>query len=124
MAARAVVKPRISFKGVKNMQKSELIAAVAKSAGVSQTVSGAVINAALDAITASLKAGDKVTLTGFGTFEARETAARTGTNPRTKEKIKIAAGKRASFSAGSLLKEAVSGKKSPSPSKKAAPKKK
>ena len=47
--------------------------------------------------------GDKVTLTGFGSFQVRKTAARTGFNPRTRQKIKIAAGQRAAFSAGSTL---------------------
>ncbi len=93
------------------MQKTELVAAVAKSAGVSQVEAAKVINAMLTAITDSLKAGDKVTLTGFGSFAVRQTAARTGTNPRTKQKIQIPAGKRASFSAGSELRTAVSGKK-------------
>src|SRR5215470_8038000 len=92
------------------MQKSELIAKVAKESNVSQTQAGAVINNAIQSIVDALKSGDKVTLTGFGTFEVRKTAARTGTNPRTKEKIQIAAGKRATFSAGTLLREAVSGK--------------
>src|SRR4051812_21322768 len=93
------------------MQKSELIAKVAKDANVSQTTAATVINGAIQSIVDALKSGDKVTLTGFGTFEVRNTAARTGTNPRTKEKISIAAGKRATFSAGTLLKESVSGKK-------------
>jgi DNA-binding protein HU-beta len=92
------------------MQKSELIAKVAKESNFSQTQVAAVINNALQSIVDALKGGDKVTLTGFGTFEVRKTAARTGTNPRTKEKIKIAAGQRATFSAGTLLREAVSGK--------------
>ena len=92
------------------MQKSELIAKVAKETNVSQTQAASVINSAIESIVDALKGGDKVTLTGFGTFEVRKTAARTGTNPRTKEKIQIAAGKRATFSAGTLLREAVSGK--------------
>src|SRR5437016_1807768 len=92
------------------MQKSELIARVAKDAGVSQVEAAKVINATISAITDALKTGDKVTLTGFGTFEVRNTAARTGTNPRTKQKIQIAAGKRATFSAGTLLRGAVSNK--------------
>ena len=92
------------------MQKSELVAKVAKESNVSQAQAAAVINNALQSIVDALKSGDKVTLTGFGTFEVRKTAARTGTNPRTKQKIQIAAGKRATFSAGNLLREAVSGK--------------
>jgi DNA-binding protein HU-beta len=93
------------------MQKTELIARVAKESGVSQVEASKVINKTLDVIRDALKSGDKVTLTGFGTFEVRATAARTGTNPRTKQKIQIAAGKRATFSAGTLLREAVSAKK-------------
>ena len=92
------------------MQKTELIARVAKESGVSQVETAKIINKAIDVIVATLKSGEKVTLTGFGTFEVRHTAARTGTNPRTKQKIHIAAGKRASFSAGTQLREAVTGK--------------
>ena len=93
------------------MQKSELIAAVAKKSNVSQAQAATVVNNVLEAVVDALKAGDKVTLTGFGTFEVRKTAARTGTNPRTKQKIQIAAGQRATSSAGTLLREAVSTKK-------------
>jgi DNA-binding protein HU-beta len=93
------------------MQKTELIARIAKEAGVSQVEAGKVVNTILKVVIETLKAGEKVTLTGFGTFEVRKTAARTGTNPRTKQKIHIAAGKRATFSAGTELRAAVSGKK-------------
>ncbi len=92
------------------MQKSDLIIAVAKSTGLSQVNAGKAVNAALDAIVAALKGGDKVTLTGFGTFAVRKTAARQGVNPRTQQKIRIPAGKRAAFSAGTVLKAAVSNK--------------
>jgi DNA-binding protein HU-beta len=93
------------------MQKTELIAQVAKDANVSQTEAAKVVNSTLQTIVNALRSGEKVTLTGFGTFEVRNTAARVGTNPRTKQKIQIAAGKRASFSAGTLLRDAVSGKR-------------
>jgi DNA-binding protein HU-beta len=93
------------------MQKTELIAAVAKSTNATQVDTGKIVNAVIDSIIAELKAGNKVTLTGFGTFEVRNTAARTGTNPATGKKIQIPAGKRAAFSAGAVLKAAVSGKK-------------
>ncbi len=106
------------------MQKTELIAQVAKDAGVSQAEAGKVVNSVLTAITNALKAGNKVTLTGFGTFEVRKTAARTGTNPRTRQKIQIPAGKRPAFSAGSSLREAVSGKRSASKSSSKAPSRK
>lgn len=92
------------------MQKTELIAKVAKDTNLSQTDTAKVVNAVIDSIIDTLRAGEKVTLTGFGTFEVRKTAARTGTNPRTKQKIQIPAGKRATFSAGTQLREAVSGK--------------
>ncbi len=100
------------------MQKTELIARVAKEAGVSQVEAGKVVNSVLKVVTDTLKAGEKVTLTGFGTFEVRATAARTGTNPRTKQKIQIQAGKRATFSAGTELRTAVSNKPSGSSSSK------
>ena len=114
------------------MQKTELIAKVAKDTNLTQTDTGKVVNAVIESIVAALKAGEKVTLTGFGTFEVRKTAARTGTNPSTGAKIQIPAGKRAAFSAGAVLKTAVSGKKAAvkkpaekkPAAKKAAPKKK
>jgi DNA-binding protein HU-beta len=95
---------------INTMQKTELINQVAKETNVSQAQAAKLVNATLNAIVGALKGGDKVTLTGFGTFEVRKTAARMGTNPRTRQKINIPAGRRASFSAGSLLREAVSGK--------------
>ena len=103
------------------MQKTELIAHVAKEAGVSQVEAGKVVNSVLKVITETLKAGEKVTLTGFGTFEVRATAARTGTNPRTKQKIQIQAGKRATFSAGTELRTAVTGKAASSSSSSSKP---
>lgn len=103
------------------MQKSELIIKVAKNTGLSQVDASKAINATLEAITAALKTGDKVTLTGFGTFAVRKTAARQGVNPRTQQKIRIPAGKRTVFSAGTVLKATVSGKGGPV--KKAAAKK-
>jgi DNA-binding protein HU-beta len=92
------------------MQKTDLIAKIAKDLNMSQSDTGKIVNAMIDAIVAALQTGEKVTLTGFGTFEVRQTAARTGTNPRTKEKIQIPASKRASFSAGTSLRDAVAGK--------------
>ncbi|HLY27733.1 MAG TPA: HU family DNA-binding protein [Aggregatilineales bacterium] len=93
------------------MKKSEFIAAVAKESGTSRVEADKVINAALDVITKSLKGGDKVTLTGFGTFEVRNRAARVGMNIRTRQKIKIPASKRPVFSAGAVLKGTISGKR-------------
>ncbi len=103
------------------MQKTDLIAQVAKATGQTQADTAKTINATLEAITAALKAGEKVTLTGFGTFEVRKTAARTGVNPSTRQKIHIPAGKRAAFSAGALLKAIVTGKAPAKPKKAAKP---
>lgn len=93
------------------MQKTDLIKAVAEKTGMTQVTTGKVINAVIDLITDTLKKGDeKITLTGFGTFEVRTKKERMGTNPSTREKIKIPAGKSVKFSAGASLKAVVSGK--------------
>lgn len=89
------------------MNKTELIAAVAEKAGMSKKDSEKAVNAVLDSITASLVAGDKVQLVGFGTFDVKERAARQAQNPRTKEPITIAATRVASFKVGKALKDAV-----------------
>ncbi|MBO9309145.1 MAG: HU family DNA-binding protein [Chloroflexi bacterium] len=93
------------------MQKTDLVKRVAEAANLTQAEAAKAVNALIEIVTETLKNGEKVTITGFGTFEVRESAARTGTNPRTKEKITIAARKRPTFSPGSQLREAVSGKK-------------
>ena len=67
----------------------------------------AAVNAVTEAIAEALKAGDKVQLVGFGTFEVKERAAREGRNPKTGETIKIDASKRPVFSAGKALKDAI-----------------
>ena len=89
------------------MNKTELIAAVAESTELSKASAGKAIDATLDAITNALKSDDKVTLIGFGTFEVRKRAARTGRNPRTGKTIKIKASKSPAFKAGKSLKDAV-----------------
>lgn len=89
------------------MTKTELINAVAANAGLSKKDADAAVKAVFDAITASLKNGDKVQLVGFGTFDVRERAARTRINPRTKETVKIAACKAPAFKAGKALKDAI-----------------
>lgn len=89
------------------MNKTELIAAVAETAGLSKKDTEAAVNATLNVITASLKKGDKVQLVGFGSFEVKKRAARTGLNPRTKQPVKIAASKVPAFKAGKALKDAV-----------------
>ena len=91
------------------MNKAELIAAVAEKAGLSKKDSEAAVTAALDAITAALEDGDKVQLVGFGSFEVKSRAARTGRNPKTKEAIEIPASKVPVFKAGKALKDTVAG---------------
>ena len=69
------------------MNKADLVAAVAEKAGISKKDSEKAVNAAFDAITEALVAGDKVQLVGFGAFETKERSARVGRNPKTKEEI-------------------------------------
>ena len=89
------------------MNKSELIEAVANSADLSKATAGKVVDATLAAITEALKAGNQITLVGFGTFSVRDRAARTGRDPRTGNTIDIKASKIPSFKAGKALKDAV-----------------
>lgn len=89
------------------MNKTELIAAAAQSAGLTKKDTERVINAALDAITASLAAGDKVQISGFGSFEVKAWEARIGRNPHTKEAIEIPATNVPVFKASKALKDTV-----------------
>ena len=89
------------------MNKAELIEAIAKKAELSKKDSEKALNAAVEAITAALKDGDKVSMVGFGTFETKTRAERIGRNPKTKEEIKIAASRVPGFKAGKALKDAI-----------------
>ena len=89
------------------MNKTELIAAVAAKAEVSQKEAAVVVAAVLDEIKDALKKGDKVQLVGFGSFEVRTKAARTGKNPRTGEAINIPASKAPAFKAGKAFKDYI-----------------
>ena len=89
------------------MKKQDFIKAVASSAGLSQDAVAKGLGSMIDVITAELKKGWEVNITGFGNFKVSERAARNGVNPRTGEKIKIAATKTPVFRAGKTLKEAV-----------------
>ena len=89
------------------MNKSELIAAVAAKADLSKKDAEAAVKAVIDSVSEALADGDKVALVGFGTFEVKSRAARTGKNPRTGEAIEIPAAKVPSFKAGAALKNAV-----------------
>ena len=90
------------------MNKTDLIAVVAQSAGLTKKDSERVLNAAFDAMTAALVKGEKVQLSGFGTFEIKEREARIGRNPHTKEAIEIPATKVPGFKASKALKDTVS----------------
>ena len=89
------------------MNKNELIAAVAAKANLSKKDADAAVVAVIDAVTEALKANEKVSLIGFGSFETKARAARSGINPATKAKITIPASKGISFKAGKALKDAV-----------------
>ena len=89
------------------MNKTELINAVAAKAEISKKDADKALTAVLASIEEALVKGDKVQLIGFGTFEVKERAARTGHNPKTGEAIEIAAAKLPSFTAGAALKNAV-----------------
>ena len=89
------------------MNKTELIAIAAENAGMTKKDTERVLNAALDAITAALIKGDKVQLSGFGTFETKDREARIGRNPHTKEAIDIPATRVPSFKASKALKDNV-----------------
>ncbi|HHW32125.1 MAG TPA: HU family DNA-binding protein [Clostridiaceae bacterium] len=91
------------------MNKTDLINAVAAKSGLSKKNSEAAINAFISSVEDALKAGEKVVLVGFGTFEVRERAERKGRNPQTKEEIIIPASKAPVFKAGKGLKEIVNG---------------
>jgi DNA-binding protein HU-beta len=89
------------------MTKAELIASIGKEAKISKASAEKAVNAFTSAVTKALKKGDKLALTGFGTFSVAKRRARTGRNPQTGKEIKIAATRVAKFKAGNLLKSAV-----------------
>jgi DNA-binding protein HU-beta len=87
--------------------KQDFVDAVADRAGISKRDAGEAVDAVLDTITNTLKAGDSVTFTGFGKFSISQRAARMGVNPRTGERVQIQATTVPKFTAGSALKTAV-----------------
>ncbi len=89
------------------MKKTELIAAVAEKAGISKKDAEQAVTATFDTIVDTIAAGEKIQLVGFGTFECRHRDARTGCDPRTGNKIEIAASNVPAFKAGKAFKEAV-----------------
>ena len=89
------------------MNKTELVAAIAEKAGLSKKDAEGAVKAFTDTVAEQLKAGEKIQVVGFGTFEVAERAARTGKNPQTGEAIKIPASKAPKFKAGKALKDMV-----------------
>ena len=89
------------------MNKTELIAAVSQSAGLTKKDTDRVISAAIDAITAALVQGEKVQISGFGTFETKERESRVGRNPHTKDAIEIPATRVPGFKPSKALKDIV-----------------
>lgn len=89
------------------VNKSELIDAIAKQADISKAAAGKALDATIESVKQALKQEDTVTLVGFGTFYVGDRAARTGRNPRTGKNIKIKAAKVPKFRAGKGLKDAV-----------------
>ena len=89
------------------MNKTELITVAAESAGLTKKDTERVLNAAIDAITAALVNGEKVQLSGFGTFETKSRKARIGRNTHTKAPIEIPATRIPSFNASKALKDTV-----------------
>lgn len=89
------------------MNKTDLVAAIAAKADLTKKDAEKALAAVVEEVTKAVKNGDKVQLVGFGTFEARKRAAREGINPKTGDKIKIAASKTPVFKAGKAFKDAV-----------------
>lgn len=91
------------------MNRKELVENVAREADLTAAQADAAVGALLDRIVATVATGEKVTLPGFGTFERRHRAARSGRNPQTGESMEIAAAEAPAFKAGAAFKQAVSG---------------
>ncbi len=87
--------------------KTNLIDAVAEKANLSKKDAEQVLDAAIDYVTQTLKKGEKLTISGFGSFDVSARAARTGRNPKTGEAIQIPASKNPRFRAGKVLKETI-----------------
>ena len=89
------------------MTKTDLIAQVAANTEMSKKNAELAVNAAFDALANALTEGEKISISGFGTFEVRERAERQGTNPRTREPITIAASRSIGFKPGKALKDSL-----------------
>lgn len=93
--------------GVRKMNKTELVNAIAKNEGIEKKCAEKAVNAVFAAVADALAAGEKVQLIGFGTFEVRERAEKTARNPRTGETITVPATKAPAFKAGAALKAKI-----------------
>jgi DNA-binding protein HU-beta len=93
------------------MNRKELIEALAAKTESTKADAERAVAGLIDIVTTTLKKGDSITLVGFGTFEVRKRAARTGRNPKTGEELKIKAAKVPAFKAGATLKATVNGAK-------------
>lgn len=91
-----------------NVSKADLVKELAENTGMNQKDVKTLVEGMLSSVAGHLKGGDKVQLTGFGTFEVRERSARTGVKPGTSEKIEIPASKYPAFKAGKGLKDEIS----------------
>ena len=89
------------------MNKADLVDAIAEKSGLSKKDSEKALNSFIEVVSEELENNEKIQLVGFGTFEVRERAARTGRNPQTKEEIQIPASKAPAFKAGKALKDRV-----------------
>jgi len=89
------------------MNKTELVAAMAEKSGLTKKDAEKALTAFAEAVTDALKESEKVQLVGFGTFEVKNRAARTGINPQTGESVEIKASKAPTFKAGKALKDAL-----------------
>ena len=102
-----VIPAKNTIRGENTMNKTELIAAMAETSGLSKKDCDAALAAFITTVGTALKSGEKVQLIGFGSFEVKERAARTGRNPRTKETVEIPASKVPVFKAGQAFKDAI-----------------
>ncbi|MFM2478444.1 HU family DNA-binding protein [Celerinatantimonas sp. MCCC 1A17872] len=89
------------------MNKAQLVDKIASGADMSKAAAGRVLDSMLEVISESLKEGDSISIIGFGTFQTRERAARSGRNPQTGQEIEIPAARVPAFKAGKLLKDSV-----------------
>lgn len=103
----AIIDERLLYRRRMFMNKNELITAMSEASGLPKKDCEIALNAFTGVVENALKAEDKVQLVGFGSFEVKARAARTGRNPRTKEPVEIAASKAPVFKAGKALKDAI-----------------